>query len=160
MSNPLNQLSPRLSASFMISDKWDLNANFGRYAAQPAYTTMGFRNTAGDFVNKNENLKYVISNQAIMGFEFRPVEKMKLTVEGFYKQYEQYPLSVLDGLSIASKGADYGQVGDEEIVSTGKGRAYGVEFLYKIMEWNNINLTTTYTYFRSEFTDKDNIYRP
>ena len=160
MSNPLNQISPRLSASYMINDKWDLNANFGRYAAQPAYTTMGFRNTAGDYVNKNENLKYVISNQAIMGFEFRPVDKMRLTVEGFYKQYEQYPLSVLDGLSIASKGADYGQIGDEEIVSTGKGRAYGVEFLFKIMELNNINLTTTYTYFRSEFTNDAEKYLP
>jgi len=160
MSNPLNQLSPRLSASYAINDKWDVNANIGRYAAQPAYTTMGFRNTAGDYVNKNENLKYVISYHAIMGFEFRPVEKMRLSVEGFFKQYENYPLSVLDGLSIASKGADYGQIGDEEIVSTGKGHAYGVEFLLKIMEFKNVNITTTYTYFRSEFTDKDNIYRP
>ena len=95
-----------------------------------------------------------------MGLEYRPEEKIRLTVEGFYKQYTQYPLSVLDGLSIASKGADYGQIGDEEIVSQGKGRAYGVEFLLKIMEWKNLNLTSTYTYFRSEFTDKDEIYRP
>ncbi len=158
MKNPLNQFSPRLSASFALNEKWDINANFGRYAAQPAYTTMGFKNTAGDFVNKNENLKYIISNQAILGFEFRPVQKMRLSVEGFYKQYVQYPLSVLDGLSIASKGADYGQVGDEEIISTGKGRAYGIEFLYKILEWNNLNLTSTYTYFRSEFTNNDGKY--
>jgi len=160
MKNPLNQFSPRLSASFALNEKWDINANFGRYAAQPAYTTMGFKNTAGEFVNKNENLKYIISNQAIMGFEFRPVEKMRLSVEGFFKQYNNYPLSVLDGLSIASKGADYGQVGDEEIVSTGKGRAYGVEFLYKIMEWKNLNVTSTYTYFRSEFTNKAGEYLP
>ena len=160
MSNPLNQLSPRLSASFAVNEKWDINANFGRYAAQPAYTTMGFRNTAGDYVNKNENLKYIISNQAIMGFEFRPMNKMRLSVEGFFKQYDQYALSVSDGLSIASKGADYGQIGDEEIISTGKGRAYGVEFLFKIMELNNINLTTTYTYFRSEFTNDAGKYLP
>jgi len=160
MKNPLNQFSPRLSASYSLSEKWDLNANIGRYAAQPAYTTMGYKNSEGEFVNKNENLKYIISNQAIFGVEYRPEEKIRLTVEGFYKQYVQYPLSVLDGLSIASKGADYGQIGDEEIISTGKGRAFGVEFLFKIMEWNNLNLTSTYTYFRSEFTDKNEIYRP
>jgi len=160
MKNPLNQISPRLSASMVVSKKFDVNANIGRYAAQPAYTTMGFKNSAGEFVNKNENLKYVISNQAILGFEYRPVEKMKLSVEGFYKHYEQYPLSVLDGLSIASKGADYGQVGDEEIVSTGKGRAYGVEVLFKILEWKNLNVTSTYTFFRSEFTDSTGTYRP
>jgi hypothetical protein len=76
-------------------------------------------------------------------------------VESFFKQYVQYPFSVVDGLSIASKGADYGQVGDEEIVSTGKGRAYGLELLLKVMEWKNLNITSTYTFFRSEFTDKN-----
>lgn len=160
MKNPLNQFSPRLSASYVLTDKWDINANVGRYASQPAYTTMGYKNAAGQFANRNDNLKYIISNQAIVGIEYRPADKMRLTVEAFYKQYEQYPMSVADGLSIASKGADYGQVGDEEIVSTGLGRAYGVEVLYKIMEWKNLNLTSTYTYFRSEFTDKDGNYLP
>ena len=160
MKNPLKQLSPRLSVSFEISDKWDFNANIGRYVSQPAYTTMGFKNNEGQFVNRNEKLKYIVSNQAIVGFEYRPADNMRLSVESFYKQYNNYPFSVLEGISIASKGADYGEVGDEEITSTGKGRAYGVEFLYKIMEWNNLNVTTTYTFFRSEFTDKSNIYRP
>ena len=160
MKNPLSQFSPRLSASYEISDKWDINANIGRYASQPAYTTMGFKNNAGEFVNRNEQLKYITSNQAIAGFEYRPADNMRLSVEGFYKQYSQYPFSVLEGISIASKGADYGQVGDEEITSTGKGRAFGVEFLFKIVELKNLNLTSTYTFFRSEFTDKNNIYRP
>jgi hypothetical protein len=155
MRNPINQLSPRLSASFVLNDKMDINANFGRYAAQPAYTTMGYKNASGEFANQNESLKYIISNQAIVGFAYRPQEKIQFTVESFFKQYVQYPFSVVDGLSIASKGADYGQVGDEEIVSTGKGRAYGVELLLKVMEWKNLNITSTYTFFRSEFTDKN-----
>lgn len=160
MKNPVNQLSPRFSASYALSEKWDLNANIGRYAQQPAYTTLGFKDSLGQYVNKNENLKYIISNQAIVGLGYSPQDKMKLSVEGFYKQYLQYPLSVADGLSIASKGTDYGEVGDEEIVSTGKGRAYGLEVLFKIMEWNHLNLTGTYTYFRSEFTNSAGTYLP
>ena len=159
MLNPLNQFSPRFSASYELSDKWDINANIGRYASQPAYTTMGFKRN-GEFVNKNEQLKYIISNQAIAGFEFRPSDNTRLSVEGFYKQYDSYPFSVEDGISIASKGTEYGQVGDEKITSTGKGRAYGVELLYKIIDLEKLNLTTTYTIFRSEFTDKENVYRP
>ena len=153
MINPLNQFSPRLSMSYALSDKVDFNANIGRYAMQPAYTTLGFRNSSGDLVNQNENLRYTISNQAIAGFEYRPMENAKVTVEGFYKQYEYYPVSVVDGLSIASKGTNFGQIGDEQIVSTGKGRAYGVEVLAKLMEMKKFNLTATYTLFRSEFTD-------
>lgn len=159
MKNPLNQLSPRLSASFVVNDKFDINANIGRYSMQPAYTTMGFKNSNDVYVNR-DNLKYIASNQAIAGIEYRPQDKMKITVEAFYKQYENYPMSVSEGISIASKGGDFGQIGDEEITSTGKGRAYGVEILYKIMEWKNLNITSTYTFFRSEFTDKNGVYRP
>ncbi|MDD3079527.1 MAG: TonB-dependent receptor [Paludibacter sp.] len=160
MMNPWNQFSPRLSASFALTPQFDINANLGRYAMRPAYTTLGYRDETGILVNQNENLKYIISNQAIFGFEYRPQKKMKVTVEAFYKQYEQYPLSVADGISIASKGTDYGQVGDEEIVSTGKGKAYGVEVLYKAMEWKNLNVTSTYTYFRSLFTNVNGAYLP
>lgn len=160
MINPLNQLSPRFSVSYAVSDKFDLNGNIARYAQQPAYTTLGFRNSAGDLVNQTEDLRYLISNQAIFGFEYRPQENMKLSVEGFYKGYENYPLSVSDGLSIASKGTNFGEVGDEQIVSNGKGRAYGVEILYKIMEMKKLNVTATYTYFRSEFTNAAGSYLP
>jgi hypothetical protein len=161
MSNPLNQLSPRISATYELTENINLNANIGRYAMRPAYTTLGYRDIAtGALVNQNENLRYTISNQAIAGFEFQRGRQLRLTVEGFYKQYQYYPFSVSDGLSTASKGTNFGQVGDEEIVSTGKGRAYGVEFLLKIMEMNNLNVTATYTLFRSEFTNDKDKYIP
>lgn len=158
MMNPLNQFSPRFSVSYALSPDFDLNGNVGRYSQQPAYTTLGFRNSSGDLVNQNENLRYIISNQAIAGFEYRPMDNMRLSVEGFYKQYEYYPLSVADGLSIASEGTNFGEIGDEQIISTGKGRAYGVELLYKIMEMKKLNVTATYTYFRSEFTNAVGTY--
>jgi hypothetical protein len=161
MSNPLNQLSPRISATYELTENINLNANIGRYAMRPAYTTLGYRDiVTGVLVNQNENLRYTISNQAIAGFEFQRGRQLRLTVEGFYKQYQYYPFSVSDGLSTASKGTNFGQVGDEEIVSTGKGRAYGIEFLLKIMEMNNLNVTATYTLFRSEFTNDKDEYIP
>lgn len=160
MKNPLGQLSPRFSASYRINEDWNVNGNVGRYAMRPAYTTMGFRNEAGDFVNKNERLKHIISNQAIAGVEFRPGENSRFNLEGFFKKYWNYPLSVVDGMSIAGKGTDYGQIGDEEIVSSGKGRAYGIEFTGKIVHMNRLNAAITYTLFRSEFTDSEGTFRP
>ena len=160
MSNPLNQLSPRFSASYRISDKWDLNGNVGRYAMRPAYTTLGYKDADGTFVNQNEQLKHIISNQAIAGFEFRPSSITRINLEGFYKQYGNYPLSVKEGISIAGKGTEYGQIGDEEIISTGKGRAYGIEFSGKLFDWKKLNSTVTYTLFKSEFTDSKGTYRP
>lgn len=160
MSNPLNQFSPRLSATYSVNENINLNANIGRYALQPAYTTLGFRNKDNELVNQNENLRFTVSNQAIAGFEYLKGNNMRLTVEGFYKHYNYYPLSVSEGVSTASKGTGFGQVGDEEIVSTGKGRAYGMEILLKVMQVKNLNITATYTLFRSEFTDKNEVYLP
>jgi len=160
MKNPLNQVSPRFSASYRLTDKWDINANVGCYTMRPAYTTLGYKDASGLFINKNENLKHIISNQAIAGFAYEPNFKLRFNLEGFYKLYNNYPLSVTDGMSIAGKGTDYGQVGDEEIVSTGKGRAYGIEFSGKLVDYKGLNSTITYTLFKSEFTGADGIYRP
>ena len=160
MKNPLNQFSPRFSASYRLTDKWDLNGNVGRYAMRPAYTTMGYKDESGNFVNRNEKLKHIISNQVIGGVAYEPTMKMRFNMEGFYKLYDNYPLSVADGMSIASKGTDYGQIGDEEIVSTGKGRAYGMEFSGKLNDIKRLTASITYTLFRSEFTDDNGIYRP
>lgn len=160
MKNPLNQLSPRFSASYRLSGKWDINANVGRYAMRPAYTTLGYKDDSGLLVNRNENLRHIISNQAIAGFAYEPDAKLRVNLEGFYKLYDNYPLSVTDGMSIAGKGTDYGQVGDEEIVSTGKGRAYGIEFSGKLTDYKNFTGTLTYTLFKSEFTGEDGVYRP
>lgn len=160
MINPLTQFSPRFSVSYALTPKLNLNGNIGRYTQQPAYTTLGYRSPNGILINQNENLRYTIANHAIAGIEFRPEDNMLLTVEGFYKQYQYYPLSLADGISIASKGTNFGEVGDEQIVSTGLGRAYGVELMYKIMEMKRLNVTATYTYFRSEFTNAQAIYLP
>ena len=160
MQNPIGQLSPRISASYKLDNRWTVNANIGRYAMRPAYTTLGYKNGDGEYVNRNEMLKHILSDQAIAGMEYLPSGKMRFSLESFYKHYRHYPLSVSEGVSIASKGTDYGQIGDEEIVSTGKGRAYGVEFSGKLIDWNRLNTTVTYTFFRSEFTDKNGTYRP
>ncbi len=159
MSNPFPQLSPRLSASFALSGDVDLNANLGRYAMQPSYTSMGYRASDGTYVNK-DRLRYIMSNQAVLGAEYHPGEYLRFSVEGFYKSYSAYPISEIEGVSLASKGTEYGQVGAEAVLSTGLGRAYGVEVVARLLPWNEFSATATYTLFRSEFTDKSGVYRP
>jgi hypothetical protein len=160
MANPLRQFSPRISASFALTEQVNLNANLGRYVMQPSYTSLGFRDLNGDLVNQNENVRFTGSNQAVLGFEYKPSLKLRFTVEGFYKSYDHYAISLAEGISMASKGTEYGQVGDEAIVSNGKGRAYGVEFLAKIWELNGVNLSSTLTLFKSEFTNAAGVYLP
>lgn len=150
MNNLLKQFSPRVSASYLFAPRWSLNLNSGRYYQLPPYTAMGFQQNFA-FVNK-DNLKYISVDHFIGGVEFKPATAMQFSLEGFLKNYRNYPLSVNDQISLANKGADYGVIGDEAVTSTSKGRAYGAEFQARISS-TKYNLNMSYTLVRSEFQD-------
>lgn len=159
MRNPLPQLSPRLSVSYALAKDLDLSASLGCYAMSPAYTTMGYRDVSGAYTNQ-DGLRFIISRQSVLGIEYRPNAYLTLSGEGFFKDYDHYPISALEGISLASKSTDYGQVGDEAVLSDGRGRAYGLELVARLRPWHQLSATATYTLFRSEFTDRHGIYRP
>jgi hypothetical protein len=83
-----------------------------------------------------------------------------ITVEGFYKDYSNYPVSMNNGISLANLGADFGVVGKEDISSVGLGRAYGAEFLLQQRFYKGWYGILSYTYVRSEFTGLDGKYVP
>ena len=160
MSNLFKQISPRFSASYEITPEYYLNFNVGRFYQQPSYTTLGFSNAAGDIVNKSNGLKYIRSDHFVFGAEWLPNESSRLSVEGFLKLYNNYPVSLIDSVSIASKGAGYGTFGDEPVKSVGKGRAYGAEFLYRNKNLLGFNTLISYTLVRSESAKMDENLNP
>jgi len=151
MNNLLKQLSPRFSASYLFTEKWLVNFNIGRYYQRPAYTTLGFMDNNGELVNKSNGLKYISTDHIIGGIEFLPNENSILTLEGFYKIYNNYPFSVTDSISLASKGGDFGVFGAEEVLSNNRGYAYGGELYFKGVIFWDINIALSYTYVRSKF---------
>jgi hypothetical protein len=159
MNNLLKQFSPRLSASYSFLPDWSLNFNTGRYYQLPSYTTLGYK-VNNQLVNKSNNLTYISVDHLIGGVEFRPKNNILFSTEFFLKNYRNYPFSVNDSISLANKGADFGVIGDEEVVSTSKGRAYGAEFQTRINTDNGFNFNLSYTLVRSEFTDWKNTYLP
>jgi hypothetical protein len=151
MSNPINQLSPRFSASYRLTNELNLNFSTGRYYQLPPYTAMGYSDFKGNYINKQNNLKYITADHIVAGLELIPSENIQLTLEGFYKNYYRYPFSVRDSVPISSKSADYGIFGNEELLSVSRGRAYGFEILGRFKEFRKINMVFSYTYVRSEF---------
>ncbi|MCF8302493.1 MAG: TonB-dependent receptor [Bacteroidales bacterium] len=161
MSNLLEQFSPRFSASYVLADKWSLNFNTGRYYQLPAYTALGYRNNRGVLVNKENNLKYIQSDHIVAGVEFMPERDAKISLEGFYKHYDDYPFLLDDSISLANKGADFGRVGDAPVKPLSEGRAYGLEVLARERDFKGFNIIFSYTLVRSEFKnlrEKDEDY--
>jgi hypothetical protein len=160
MNNMLDQFSPRFSASYGFVKKWFLNLNIARYNQLPAYTTLGFRDNKGTLVNDSLGIKYINVNHFVLGLEFLPKQNSKVSLEGFYKMYGNYPFSVLDSISLASKGTNYGAYGDEPVTPTSKGRAYGFELYYRDANLFKFNVLVSYTFVRSEFTNFYGSYIP
>ena len=61
---------------------------------------------------------------------------------------------------MSTKSAGYGIFGDEELVSTSTGRAYGLELMGRVRELKGINAVFSYTFVRSEFRGIDGNYIP
>lgn len=156
MNNMLDQLSPRLSLSYRLFGDLYLNGNAGRYYELPPYTVLGFKDEKGDYINRGNRLCYIRSDQASMGLEYRPSSYLKFTAEGFYKHYDHYPMSVIDSIPLASKGTDYGVLGNEAVTSTATGRAYGMELMGRWYNYKGLTFIASYTYVRSEFRDGRN----
>jgi len=154
MSNLLKQFSPRVSASYGLTEKLFLNANAGRFFQLPSYTTLGYRDKTGKLVNKDNNIQYIRADHLVAGLEYRRSDNSRISLEGFMKFYDNYPYSVKDSVSLASKGADYGVYGDEAVVSTSKGRAFGAELYYRDRFMDKLSVILSYTFVRSEFDDK------
>ena len=160
MSNPLQQLSPRFSAAYAITKKLSLNFNVGRYYQLPAYTVMGYRDNAGNLVNKLNEITYISNDHLVAGIEFNPSTYNKISIEGFFKDYNNYPYLVNKNVSLANLGGDFGVIGNEEVTSTSEGRSYGIEFLAQQKLSKNFYGILAYTWVRSEFKDQYNNFKP
>jgi hypothetical protein len=160
MSNILDQISPRFSASYNIVPELSWNFNTGRFYQLPPYTTLGFRNNAGDLVNRDNRITYISADHIVSGFELRPGEVSSISVEGFFKRYRNYPLSIVDSIPLASRGADFGVFGDEEVISASEGRSYGIEVLTRSRNFYDANVILSYTLVRSEFRSIEGDYTP
>ncbi len=155
MANLLNQFSPRFSISYQLGAKTMLNAGTGRFFQLPAYTSLGYRNATGSLVNE-DIAEYIGANHYNLGFEYRVSKAVKFSVEGFYKDYFQYPIDLVTGASLANQGADYSSVaGAAPLTFTGTGEALGFEVLNRV-NYKKFTLLASYTFVRSSFTDINN----
>lgn len=155
MQNVLNQPTVSVSASLPTSvNGLFLNANVGQFTQLPSYTILGYRNAAGELDNLNR-VKYIRNRMVAAGLQYNKVKDTRITLEGFYKQYANYPLALNDSISLGNLGTDFAVVGNEPVSSVCDGRAYGMEFLVQKRSRSGLYGILAYTLSWSEFSDKN-----
>ncbi len=154
-------ISPRFSAGYSLSDVSSLSFSAGIYHQFPSYIWLVF--------DGNTSLKAVNVNQYILGYEHLLRSDTRMKIEGFYKQYNDYPASALRPyLVLANTGAGYAGAEDnfttfglEPLLSEGKGNSRGIEFSVQKkssdLPWYGI---FSLTYSETMFTALDGVERP
>ncbi|MFY7964078.1 MAG: TonB-dependent receptor [Chitinophagaceae bacterium] len=151
--NGLQTLSPRFSLSYVLANKWTLNASSGIYYKLPVYTILGYADNNNVLVN--QNAKYTRSTHYTTGVEFLPNDGLRITLEGFYKKYSNVAVSALDGISLANLGTDFTALGSEAVNTNGRGKAYGVEFFAQKKLTKKFFGILSYTFYRSLYSGAD-----
>ncbi len=162
--NAINErwsVSPRFSLSYLLTETTTFNLSTGIYHQSPSYIWL----TADE---KNKNLKQVRVDQYIAGIDQLLRSDLNLKVEAFYKNYKNYPASLLRPyLVLANTGAGFAGADDnfsafglEPLVSEGKGDVRGIELSLQkkssdIPHYGIFSLT----YSESFFTPLDGVRR-
>lgn len=146
------QFSPRLSASYKLSEQWTLSGSTGLYHQLPPYTALGYKDNEGQYLNKN--LKYMQVFESSLGLDWHLQDRFMVSAEGFFKRYSRMPLSLQDNIPLACKGNDYGVTGNEALAPTASGRAYGLETMFRWQASGKFNLVSSFTLYRSEYRNR------
>jgi len=160
MSNPLSQLSPRISLEYSLNTKSSLSTSIAKYYQLPAYTILGYKDNLDILVNKQNEVSYFNAWHFVTGYQYQINKFVQLKTEGFYKVYDKYPFSVKDNISLANLGSDFGVIGNTEVLSNSQGRSYGFEFSAQQKLTDKFFGFLSYTYVRSEFQDMTNQFIP
>ncbi len=150
-SSPIEQFSPRVSASYFFRPDWAVNMSAGIYYQLPPYTILGYMQN-GRLVNKDNGIKFVRSTHLTLGLEHLLGERSRISLEGYLKNYSNYPLLLRDQVSLANFGGDFGVVGNEPASPDTEGRTYGLELLFQQRLSRGFYGIGAYTLGVSEFT--------
>lgn len=158
MQDLSDHMGGRLSLTVRLSDRVSIAAGAADYFQMPPMMTLSYRNS-GELDNL-ETARYLKSRHYTAGFKWTNRFAGRLSLEGFYKSYPGYLMSLRDSISLAHVPVDFGVFGNFPIDHRSEGRAYGVEVFYQQRLYRGYYGMAAYTLSRSEYKDKAGLYRP
>ncbi len=149
------RFSPRAGVGFKVSDRLTWSASYGQYFQQPFFLFLAS-------FPENERLKPIKSEHVVSGFTYLPSDSVRLTLEGYYKRYADYPVSTqFPTLSLANVGDTFNV---REVLfpmtSEGRGRAMGVEAFIEKAPGGRWYGQANVSVAKSEQAGLDDVLRP
>lgn len=154
--NDNTAVSPRFGLSYSIFPNTTLSASTGIYRQSPEYLWL----TSDE---RNKNLKFISANHYVLGVEHLFSPELRFSVEGYYKYYYNYPVSVLvPTYVLISGGTENGpNLLFGEAVSEGTGHTRGIDIsLQKKLTGNGIYGMINYSLAESKVTGLEGGEKP
>jgi len=150
--------SPRASARYELTRELSAQVGLGLFHQSPSLLSLSVRE---DGVPVNLGLRQMRNRQLAGGFGWTPNSGLRVTVEGFLKDYDRVPLLRNDPrIAVSNLGGDYGFVGAEPLTDEGTGRARGIELFVQQRLLGSLYFLGAYTLSWSEFAGVDDVLRP
>lgn len=119
--NQKHTVSPRAGLSYRLTAVTAVNLSTGIFTQSPEYLWV----TSDP---KNVNLKFIRSYHYVAGIEHLFTHDLRLSVEAYYKKYNNYPVSVpIPTFALVNGGAENGPNFVGEAVSKGFGFVKGID---------------------------------
>lgn len=151
-------VSPRLSTRWELGAGFSAQASTGVFHQAPTLLSMAVRENGR---RVNTDLGQLRNRQLAGGLAWRATDGLRLSVEGFWKEYDHVPLVRDDPrIALPNLGGDYGFVGAVPLVGGGTGRARGVELFAQQKLLDSFYLLGAYTLSWSEYAGADGRLRP
>lgn len=154
----LRNVSGRLLLTYNVSNAVSVSIGTSNYTQLPPMNTLGYADASG-LVNEPV-VRYLRSTHYTAGFSWENGYSGKLTVEGFYKYYPDYLVSLRDSISLAHIPVDFGVFGNFPVSYDSDGRAYGVEVFYQQKLFKGYYGMISYTLGWSEYSTPKGNYIP
>jgi len=153
--NKKSYISPRTSLSVTITPKLNFNLAYGIFYQSPSYLWIVA-------TPENKNLRDIRADHYIAGIEYLLDESTRLTVEGYFKDYKYYPVSVNRPYLILANNSGFesqNSFGLEALLSEGTGKAMGFEIFLQKALTKNFYGTVSLSYSDVKYKAYDGIER-
>lgn len=154
--NDKDYISPRASISIPLTRKFFLNGSYGIFYQSPSYIWL----VANE---KNRFLKNIKAEHYVAGVEYLFDAGLRVTLEGYYKNYSNYPVSTnRPYLILANNGGNFETVeefGLEPLTSDGTGFSRGLELFIQKTLTNNLYGALNLSLFEAKYKALDGVER-
>ncbi|MDR2813590.1 MAG: TonB-dependent receptor [Prevotellaceae bacterium] len=150
-------VEPRVGLKWAVGERSSLSAGVGLHSQmQPRQVYFYRRNEE----LPNEKLRFTKSWQAVLGYDLKPADNLRLKVEAYYQYLFDVPVPPgTPEESILNLGDGYYNRWDEAFTNQGTGKNYGVELTVEKFFAHSYYFLLTASLYNSKYTGYDGVER-